>query len=299
MEPLPSLRQLRHLAALADHGHFGRAARACHVTQSTLSASIRELENVLQAPLVDRSTRRVVLTPLGRETVERARAILAAAEALTQAAQAARAPLTGTLRLGVIPTIGPFLLPKVLPKLRRAWPKLKLYLTEDLTDRLVEQLHAGKQDVLLIALPHDCGNVGTAELFDDRFRFACRRDHPLAAAKTVTPQRIAAENLLLLQDGHCLRDHALSACRIGARAHVDAFEATSLHTLVQMVDNGLGVTLLPELALAAGILKGTAVATRPLAEAAPSRTIALVWRKGTGRQAEFELLAGELKRVAD
>ena len=298
METLPTLKQLRHLVALADNRHFGKAAKACFVTQSTLSASIKELEDVLQAPLVDRTNRRVAVTPLGEATVERARRLLDEAQELVLAAQRERAPLTGTVRLGVIPTVGPFLLPRILPALREAWPKLRLYLREDQTDALLEQLHDGRLDALVLALPYDCGNVETALLFKDRFSLGLRRDHRLARARKVTPAEVEAETLLLLQEGHCLRGHALSACRIGDKRHADAFEATSLHTLVQMVDNGLGVTLLPQLALDGGILKGTDVVARSLDVEQPQRDIALVWRKGTARTAEFRLLAQELKRLA-
>ena len=298
MVSLPTLKQLRHLVALAEHRHFGKAAGACFVTQSTLSASLKELEEVLQAPLVDRTNRRVALTPLGEATVERARRLLDAAQEIVLAAQSERAPLTGTIRLGVIPTIGPFLLPRILPALREAWPSLKLYLQEDQTAPLLEDLHAGRLDAILLALPYDCGNVENALLFKDDFRLAVRQDSPLARKKPVATRAIEAETLLLLKDGHCLRDHALSACRIGKRAHVDAFEATSLHTLVQMVDNGLGVTLLPRLALDGGILRGTGIVALDLAVDEPTRDIALVWRKGTARRPEFELLAREFRRLA-
>lgn len=297
MIQLPTLKQLRHLVALADHRHFGKAAEACFVTQSTLSASLKELEEVLQAPLVDRTNRRVALTPLGEATVERARRLLDAAQEIVLAAQSERAPLTGTIRLGVIPTIGPFLLPRILPALREAWPNLKLYLREDQTEPLLGDLRNGRVDALLLALPYECGNVETALLFRDEFQLAVRRDNRLARQDAVTPRAIAAETLLLLKDGHCLRDHALSACRIGDKAHVDAFEATSLHTLVQMVDNGLGVTLLPQLALEAGILAGTDLVARPIHTARPWRDIALIWRKGTARGKEFQLLGREILRL--
>ena len=295
---LPSLRQLRHLAALAEHRHFGRAAAACGITQSTLSASLKELEDLLQAPLVDRTQRKVVLTPLGEDVVARGQTILHEAEELVRTTEGHRAPLTGTVRLGVIPTIGPFLLPRLLPRLRKAYPKLKLYLTEDQTARLLDDLQAGRLDAVLLALPYECGNVETAVLFEDPFSIVLRRDHALAGAAHLKPQSLDRESLLLLRDGHCLKDHALSACRLEGRRHVDAFEATSLHTLVQMVANGLGVTLLPRLALDAGILKGTDLVVKPLAKDAPSREIALVWRRGTGRREEFQLLARTLTELA-
>jgi LysR family hydrogen peroxide-inducible transcriptional activator len=294
MTALPTLRQLRHLVALADHGHFGRAAAATAVTQSTLSASIKELESLLEAALVDRTRRQVVLTPLGQQTVERARQILADAEALALAARAEREPLTGTLRMGVIPTIGPYLLPAVLPGLRRSYRGLRLYLVEDLTPRLLEQLHAGQLDVVLLALPYDCGNVESARLFDDRFLLALPPGHPLAKERRIDPERLRSEEVLLLRDGHCLREHALSVCDLAHRRRTETFEATSLPTLVQMVDNGLGITPLPELAIEGGLLRGTSLVTRPLATEEPGREIALVWRRGTGRREEFLLLAKEL-----
>jgi LysR family hydrogen peroxide-inducible transcriptional activator len=294
MIALPTLRQLRHLVALADHGHFGRAAAATAVTQSTLSASIKELESLLEAALVDRTRRQVVLTPLGHQTVERARQILADAETLALAARAEREPLTGTLRMGVIPTIGPYLLPAVLPGLRRSYRGLRLYLVEDLTTRLLEQLHAGQLDVVLLALPYDCGNVESARLFDDRFLLALPPGHPLAKERRIDPERLRSEEVLLLRDGHCLREHALSVCDLADRRRTEAFEATSLPTLVQMVDNGLGITPLPELAIEGGLLRGTSLVTRPLATEEPGREIALVWRRGTGRREEFLLLAKEL-----
>ena len=234
METLPTLKQLRHLVALADNRHFGKAAKACFVTQSTLSASLKELEDVLQAPLVDRTNRRVAFTPLGEATVERARRLLDEAQELVLAAQGERAPLTGTVRLGVIPTIGPFLLPRILPALRAAWPKLKLYLREDQTDPLLEQLHAGRLDVLLLALPYDCGNVETAPLFKDRFSLALRRDHPLARAKRVRsrgdrvrdpaaaaggplPARPRPLRLPHRRQGPCRRLRGAPACRRSCR----------------------------------------------------------------------------------
>jgi len=297
-EPLPTLKQLRHFAALAEHRHFGRAAAACFVTQSTLSASLKELEEILQAPLVDRTKRQVVLTPLGEEILGRARRLLDEARDLTLAAQAAREPLSGTVRLGVIPTIAPFLLPRILPGLRSAYPKLKLYLREEQTAPLVAQLQGGQLDVLLIALPYNCGNVETAALFNDRFSLALPRDHALAKQKRIEASAARRETLLLLEDGHCLRDHALSACRIGTKPHAEAFEATSLATLVQMAANGLGVTLLPQLAIDGGILAGSNLVTRPLTVDEPWREIALVWRKGTGRREEFQLLAKEIRKLA-
>ena len=295
---LPSVRHLRHLTALYDHGHFGRAAEACHVTQSTLSASIKELESVLQVTLVDRSKRSVVLTPVGVETVERVRKIVKEFEDLVNFTTASREPLSGTLRLGTIPTIGPFLLPRVLPGLRDAYRSLKLYLVEDLTDRLIASLHRGELDTVMLALPRECGAVETVTLFEDPFVVGLPRGHPLAKEGGIKPQHLLGEDLLLLKDGHCLRDHALTALRHLADRRLAEFEATSLPTLVQMVDNGLGATLLPTVAVDAGLLQGTHLVTRPLLGNQAARKISLVWRRGTGRRSEFQLLAKELTERA-
>jgi LysR family hydrogen peroxide-inducible transcriptional activator len=268
------------------------------VTQSTLSASIKELEDVLQASLVDRTKRRVVLTPLGTEVAERARHVLDKTDEIARLAQRESAPLTGTLRMGVIPTIGPFLLPAVLPRLRRAYPKLRLYLTEDLTQRLIEQLHAGAIDVALLALPFEAGNVEESILFDDAFKLAAPKDHPLAQKKTVRTEQLDSGELLLLKEGHCLREHAMEACRLADPKQAEVVEATSLHTLVQMVDNGLGITLLPQLAIDGGILRGTRLSVVPFQGKQPTRKIGLIWRRGTGRQEEFELLGSQIARLA-
>jgi LysR family hydrogen peroxide-inducible transcriptional activator len=294
----PSVRHLRHLVALHDHGHFGRAAEASHVTQSTLSASIKELESILQVTLVDRSKRRVVLTPVGIEAANRARKIVKEVEELVGFASASRDPLSGTLRMGTIPTIGPFLLPRVLPGLRRDYGRLKLYLVEDLTSRLIDLLHRGELDVVLLALPYDCGPAEIITLFEDPFVVGLPGDHRLAQAERIKPQQLRCEDLLLLKDGHCLRDHALAACRLADRTLTESFGATSLATLVQMVANGLGTTLLPTLAVDAGLLLGTNLVTRPLFGEVPARRIGLIWRRGTGRRNEFRLLARELAERA-
>ncbi|MCC6917727.1 MAG: hydrogen peroxide-inducible genes activator [Alphaproteobacteria bacterium] len=297
MERLPTLRQLQHFIALTDHLHFSKAAAAVNVTQSTLSASIKELEETLGAALVDRTRRSVVLTPLGHEIAGRARQLLAEAEDLTLAAKAVRAPLSGAIRLGVIPTIGPFVLPYALPQMRRKYPSLQLYLVEDLTERLVSGLRDGALDAAVIAMPYDVPGLEVFRLAADPFVVAAPRAHRLMEAQAVSAEDVQKERLLLLRDGHCLRGHALSACGVHAPRHDDAFEATSLMTLVQMVDNGLGVTLLPDLAVRRGLLKGTGLATRPLSGESPPRELALVWRKGTLRRREFELLGKELKSL--
>jgi LysR family hydrogen peroxide-inducible transcriptional activator len=289
---LPSPQQLRYLAALADTGHFGRAAGRCGVTQSTLSAGLLALERQLGAAILDRSAgKRVVFTPLGRELVERARTALSALEALAEAAHAARAPLSGPLRLGVIPTIGPFLLPRLMPALRSAFPKLRLFLREDLTGNLADELAAGRLDLLLLALPAPAPiEVETLELARDEFLAALPASHMLAAESRIPVAALSAERLLLLEDGHCLRDQALAVCGLHA-ARNDGFAATSLHTLAHMVAGGLGVTLLPRLAVSAGVAEGAELELRPLAGGGAWRTLGLLWRANSPRAEDYRALA--------
>jgi LysR family hydrogen peroxide-inducible transcriptional activator len=291
MPALPTQRQLSYLVELAERLNFRAAAEAQFVTQSTLSAGIKELESLLGAQLVERDKRHVRLTAVGEEVVARAKDLLAGANDLAEIARSSVAPLSGQLRLGVIPTIAPFLLPEVLPPLRRAHAGLKLYLREDLTERLIERLRAGSLDIALIALPYDTGDLHVHELFKDEFWFVAREDDPAAREKEIALRKLDTSEILLLEEGHCLRDHAISACGPRRGAWETKVEATSLHTLIQMVDGGLGVTLLPELTLKAGILKGTKLIARPFASPAPSRTLALVTRRSSPRRRDAELLA--------
>lgn len=294
---LPSPQQLRYLVALAECRHFGRAALACAVTQSTLSAGLLALERQLDAAILDRAAgRHVVFTPLGLELVERGRTALAALEAVTEAATAAREPMSGPLRMGVIPTIGPFLLPKLMPALRSAFPRLRLFLREDTTANLVNRLEANRIDVLLVALPCDCGGADALPVVQDEFLVALPPGHRLAGEPQIPPAALGSERLLLLEDGHCLRDQALAVCGLlaGSRDDQDGFAATSLHTLVQMVAGGLGVTLLPRLAVDAGITQGTPLILRPLAAAGAWRTIGLAWRPNAPRAADYRALGPHL-----
>ncbi|MFS0738748.1 hydrogen peroxide-inducible genes activator [Sphingomonas sp. 1P06PA] len=290
---LPTLKQLQYLVALRDHGHFGRAAEACFVTQSTLSAGLRELESLIGITLVERTRRVVRFTPLGTRIADKAQRVLREAEELSDMARAAGKPLAGELRMGVIPTIAPFLLPRILPKLRADWPDLKLYLREETTSAACDSLHRGHADCVLLALPYPCGDVEWADLFEDRLYVAFPGTQDLPAG-SISPDAIDESRLLLLEDGHCLKDHALAACNRPELRAEAAMLGTSLHTLVQMVDNGLGLTMLPEMALNAGILNDTSVIARPLAAEHPSRRIALAWRKGSPREKEFRLLAEAL-----
>ncbi len=291
MAALPSLRQLGYLVALAQHLNFTRAAAARFVTQSTLSAGLKELEATLGASLVERDRQSVTMTPLGLEVVARARRLLAAAEDLAALAAASAEPMTGELRLGAIPTIAPFLLPRILPGLRAKYPKLKLLLREDVSASLLQRLASAQLDFALLALPYDTGEVLVRELFDDEFWLVGRGDDPALKSRRATVAAPAAEKLVLLEEGHCLRQHTLAACTRAESANpAGAVEATSLLTLVQMVESGIGLALLPELALNAGLLNGTKLVARPLTPPAPRRTIALLARRSSARQAEWAAL---------
>jgi LysR family hydrogen peroxide-inducible transcriptional activator len=295
---LPTLKQLQYLVALRTHGHFGRAAEACFVTQSTLSAGIKELESLIGVMLVERTRRLVRFTPLGVRVAQKAERILREAEDLADMVRASGKPLAGELRMGVIPTIAPFLLPGLLPRLRGQWPDLKLYLREETSQAACDALHRGQLDCVLLALPYACGEVEKAELFEDCFLVAFPPGAAEDLPETVTADAIDETRLLLLEDGHCLKDHALSACNRPELRAGAAILGTSLHTLVQMVDNGLGTTLIPEMAVTAGILEGTRIVARRLDADHPSRRIALVWRKGSPRETEFRMLADALKAAA-
>ncbi|WP_264666694.1 hydrogen peroxide-inducible genes activator [Azospirillum fermentarium] len=295
MKPMPTLRQLRYLVAVVDRCHFGQAAEACLVSQSTLSASIQELEDLLGAPLLERTRRSVMPTPLGREVAERARGLLKGAEDLVDIARSSTDPMGGPLHLGVIPTIGPFLIPRIMPRLRAAFPKLKLYLREDQTARLLARLDTGELDAAILALPYPMGDLESVDIAEDRFWVVCPPDHRLCATPTAQPADVAMEDLMLLEDGHCLREHALAACALEEAPRNTTFQGTSLHTLVQMVANGLGVTLLPQMAVDSGILRGLNLGVRPLDGPVPYRRIGLVWRRTSGRKETFRHLAETLR----
>jgi LysR family hydrogen peroxide-inducible transcriptional activator len=294
---LPTLKQLQYLVALHDHGHFGRAADACYVTQSTLSAGLRELESLVGVTLVERTRRVVRFTPLGDRVVEKARRVLREAEELGDLVRAAGKPLSGDLRMGVIPTIAPFLLPALLPRLRMSFPDLKLYLREETSQAACDNLHRGGLDCVLLALPYGCGDVESAPLFDDRLFVAFPPGDAAAAPAEVGAGAIDESRLLLLEDGHCLKEHGLAACNRPELRAEAAMMGTSLHTLVQMVGNGLGQTMIPEMAVNAGILEGTGVIARPLKARHAFRRIALIWRKGSPREKEFRMLADALKNA--
>lgn len=297
MSYLPTLRQLQYLVAVVELRHFGQAAERCFVTQSTLSAGLKDLEDGLRATLVERTKRKVLPTPLGETLAEQARALLERAHAIVETARADASPLAGEFRLGTIPTIGPFVLPRVLHGLRAAYPELKLFLREEQTRTLLDKLRRGELEAALIALPYDVSDFEMMNLGADPFWLAAPPDHPLITSqrKTVSSADVLQDEVLLLEDGHCLREHALAACNLGRAPGSGRFQATSLYTLVEMVANGLGVTFLPEIALSAGLVKGSDVALKPLAKDSPSRHIGLVWRKSYHREGDVAALGAYLK----
>jgi LysR family transcriptional regulator, hydrogen peroxide-inducible genes activator len=300
---LPTLRQLQYLKLLAEHKSFMAAAEAAFVSQPALSSGIAELEKILNARLVDRSRGQVILTAVGEETLKRAEDILARAEDLVEAARGADRPLSGRFRLGVIPTIAPFLLPKALLRLRSEFKDLRLFLREDQTARLIAALKTGVLDAAVIALPYDLSGLDHAFVARDAIQVALPPGHPLARESKVAPEALKGEELILLEDGHCLREHALAACSWTGASGVNeslssysggGFAATSLNTLVQMVGSGLGVSLLPAMAVEAGLARDE-VTVRPLKSDHAFRDIVVVWRSGSSRAPEARLLAERLK----
>lgn len=284
----PTLKQLRYFVALTETNHFGRAAAACFVSQSAFSTAIQELERMLDTQLVDRTNRQVTVTATGQEVAVRARLCIRDVKALVEVAGQQREPLTGDLRLGVIPTIAPFLLPGFLPKLHKEYPGLKLYLIEDQTIRIHQRLLDGELDLILLALPFELRSVEQMPLFKDRFRLACRKNTDRVDPHNYRFSRLDADSVLLLEDGHCLRDHALAACKIRNTEKVSRFAASSLLTLVEMVDADLGITFLPEIAEGSSILKNTRVRMYEVDDRS-HRTIGIAWRKGSARAPEFQL----------
>jgi LysR family hydrogen peroxide-inducible transcriptional activator len=282
------LKDLRYLVAVADERHFGRAAAHCFVSQPTLSAQLKKLEQDLGVQLIERAPNNVTLTPAGQEIVTRARRILEASDEVVQLAHSHRDPLAGKLRVALLPTIGPYLLPRVAPALRRALPRLELRLYEYQTAPLLEKLQAGALDLGILALPVEAPGCEARELYDEPFTVALPERHALAARKTLRVADLRGETLLLLEDGHCLRDQALEICsRVGTKDPQD-FRATSLETLRHMVATGAGVTLLPQLASRGAWGNARGVAVRPFANPAPSRHVGALWRRSTARQAAID-----------
>jgi LysR family hydrogen peroxide-inducible transcriptional activator len=294
---MPTLRQLQFLTALRAEGSFVAAAEAVGVTQPTLSAGIKELETALGATLVERGRSGAALTPAGEEAAERAARALSEVEELVRAVNAAGKPFSGLFRLGAIPTIAPFLLPRALPLLKQRFPQVRLRMREDLTSRLVDALRARTLDAAIIALPYSASGIATASVADDEFLFLAPEGHPLTRRNDLAPEHLKGEDVLLLEDGHCLRDHALSVCNLTPGRRAAEVGATSLHTLVQMVSGGMGVTLLPKIAAEGGVAAGANVSIRPFAAPLVGRSIGVAWREGGPRADEARMLAEALREL--
>lgn len=297
MASLPTIKQLRYLVELEKHQHFGHAAEACFVSQSAFSVAIRELESNLNVKLVDRTNRSITFTAIGRQITAQARLCLFDLEGLMDIANEQRDPLSGDLRLGAIPTIAPFMLPKILPGIRKSFPKLDLYLREEQTESLYEELTNGSLDVILIALPYELKNIQTMPLFEDRFLLAThKKSRLLDNPKDFRVNRLRPGEILLLEEGHCLRDHVLSAMKLKSQDRLNRFSATSLHTLVQMVDSDLGISFIPEMAKGSTLLKNTQVSLHEMSKSYV-RQIALAWRASSARGEEFTQLGKLMQQL--
>ena len=296
-----NLRDLKYLVALADHRHFGKAAEASFVSQPTLSTQIKKLEEELGMPLVERAPRKVMLTPAGREAATRARSIVAEVEQMKEAARRSQDPEAGTVRLGIFPTLAPYLLPHVVPRVRARFPQLELLLVEEKSDILLQRLREGRLDAALLALPVHDDQLHAEFLFEEPFLLAVSGKHPLARRHHLDVQELSAQKLLLLEDGHCLRDQALDVCHLAGASEKSEFRATSLETLRQMVAAGVGVTLLPALAVKPPVAPSPSIRLVPFRPdghgSVPNRRIALVWRRSSAMDGFLRELAAELKTL--
>ncbi len=289
---LPTLRQLRYLTAVVSLKHFGRAAEQCFVTQSTLSAGIQDLETLLGAPLLERTNRKVLVTALGKEIAERAQHILSLSADLVEVAQQETNPLSGRLRIGVIPSISPFLLPKSLRNIRQQLPQLEFVLIEEQSERLVKQLNEGDIDLAIMAFPFDIGHLAHQIFAEETFWVALPKNHPLANSEALDASQLPVNELLLLTEGHCLREHALSACQLPASSQRTSMQGTSLYTLIEMVAGGLGVTLIPEMAISSDMVTHADITLLPLlAKKKPVRELGLVWRSSYRSTTVIDLLS--------
>lgn len=276
-----NLRDLKYLVALAEHRHFGRAAAACFISQPTLSTQIKKLEDELGVSLVERAPRHVMLTPAGRDAAERARRIIADVEEMREAARRSQNPEAGTVRLGIFPTLGPYLLPHVVSRVRERFQQLELLLIEEKTEVILRQLRDGKLDAGILALPLHDDQLHIEFLFEEPFMLAVPQAHALASSKPLTMRDLANESLLLLEDGHCLRDQALDVCHLAGAGEKTGFRATSLETLRQMVAANVGITLLPVLAVKPPVAASQDIRLLSFRAPAPSRQIAMVWRRSS------------------
>ena len=281
-----NIRDFRYLVAVADTLHFGKAADQCFVSQPTLSMQIRKLEETLGLQLFERARKKVRLTDAGKEVTRRARDILAEVDDLVAWSKSHQDPFTGELHVGVIPTLGPYLLPHVMEPLNQAFPELEFLLREDLTDNLMEELNQGNIDVAVLALPIDYDGYVTREIFKEAFVLSLPPEHELASRKGVSMDDLNDRELLLLDEGHCLRDHALDVCST-TQVKENSFRATSLETLRHMVAVGTGITLLPELAVAPGT-RQSSVVNIPFRSPVPYRIVGAIWRHGSARLPAIE-----------
>ena len=294
----PTVRHLETLVAVADHGNFRRAATSLGISQPALSAQVQGAEALLGVQVFERDRRSVLVTPAGEDIIGRAREALTAIDSVGDAARRRSAPLVGPLRLGVIPTIAPYWLPALMPPVRAKFPKLELILREDQTHRLLAQLGAGQLDAALLAIPI-AGDYTTIEIARESFVLASPKSSPLAKKKRITDRDLDNETVLLLEDGHCLRDQALAVCDRGGAVESMEVRATSLPTLVQMVAGGLGVTLLPEAAAAALVQSRGPIELSEFAAPQPGRTLGIAWRTSSARLREFRLLADVMRQASD
>lgn len=294
-----NLRDLRYLVALADHKHFGKAAAACFVSQPTLSTQIRKLEEELGVAVVERAPRKVMLTPAGRDIAERARKIVADVEQMKEAARRSQDPEAGTVRLGMFPTLGPYLLPHVVPRIRARFPRLELLLVEEKSDVLLARLRDGRLDAGLLALPVHDDQLHAEFLFEEPFLLAVPEGHALAQRTSLSIGDLSRQKLLLLEDGHCLRDQALDVCQLAGASEKSEFQATSLETLRQMVAANVGVTLLPTLAVKPPVARSENIRLLPFEGAQPSRRIAMLWRRSSAMTAFLSELAQVFRALPD
>jgi LysR family hydrogen peroxide-inducible transcriptional activator len=294
-----NLRDLRYLIALADLRHFGRAAEACHVSQPTLSTQLRKLEDELGVQLIERAPRQVMLTPAGREIADRARRIVGEVEQMKEAARRTQDPEAGSVRLGMFPTLGPYLLPHAVPRIRERFPRLELLLVEEKTESLLAMLREGRLDAAVLALPLHEDWLEVEPLFEEPFLLAVPTGHPLAGRKQLRMEDLGAQQLLLLEDGHCLRDQALAVCGLAGAGEKEGFRATSLETLRQMVAAGVGLTLLPMLAVKPPVPPSAAISLLPFRDPPPSRKLALVWRRSSAMTTFLRQVAALLRDLPD
>ncbi|WP_027080694.1 LysR substrate-binding domain-containing protein [Luteimonas mephitis] len=292
-----NLRDLKYFVALAEHLHFGRAAAACFVSQPTLSTQIRKLEEELGVPLVERAPRKVMLTPAGRDVAARARRVVADIEQMREAARRSQDPEAGTVTLGIFPTLGPYLLPHVVPGIRARFPQLELLLVEEKSDVLLSRLHEGRLDAALLALPVHDDQLHVEFLFEEPFVLAVPEAHALAQHDSLSLRDLANERLLLLADGHCLREQALDVCHMSGASEKAEFQATSLETLRQMVAADVGVTLLPTLAVKPPVARSDNIRLVRFRDNAPSRRIAMVWRRSSAMAGFLEQLSGVFRQL--